>query len=320
MSSNRIEQIDYLKSICIILMVAFHLVYFTTKHPYLHQMVYTFHMPIFLMISGYLTHIDRPLKSSLKKILWLFIPYVIMESGYVIMASILPINEHIDHLTPLVYLNKIFLHPIGPYWYLHTLIICYIVGQIGGLLRKKISLSSYIILLGVVFYGLAQGIHIINFPNTMYFMIGLLISLMGKDFTKLFPATFVAAIPLILLFIPPGLSLPFEILNKSTIRGIMVVYFMISFLLATYKLILKNNKINRFLLKIGRNTLPILLFSPIFTILCKVLVKPLMFEPTGILFMMISVAITISASLAIAWTMDKLHLSRWFSGKNLLCA
>ena len=32
--------------------------------------------------------------------------------------------EHIDNLTITVFLNKLLLHPLGPYWYLHTLVIC----------------------------------------------------------------------------------------------------------------------------------------------------------------------------------------------------
>ena len=56
--------------------------------------------------------------------LWIFIPYAVMESGYTVMASLLPIREHIDQLTIGVLLDHIFLHPMGPYWYLHTLMIC----------------------------------------------------------------------------------------------------------------------------------------------------------------------------------------------------
>ena len=57
-------------------------------------------------------------------LLWILIPYAVMEIGYTVMASLLPIREHIDHLSVGLLLNKIFLHPIGPYWYLHTLILC----------------------------------------------------------------------------------------------------------------------------------------------------------------------------------------------------
>ena len=32
-------------------------------------------------------------------LLWILIPYAVMEIGYTVMASLLPIREHIDHLS-----------------------------------------------------------------------------------------------------------------------------------------------------------------------------------------------------------------------------
>lgn len=52
---QRIPEIDYLKCIFILLMVTFHLIYIGDNYPYAKQIVYTFHMPGFLLISGYLT-------------------------------------------------------------------------------------------------------------------------------------------------------------------------------------------------------------------------------------------------------------------------
>ena len=67
--------------VCILLMVIFHLTYIGDKYPYAKQVVYTFHMPIFLLISGYLTNIGKSIKEFLKKYLWIFIPYAVMETS-----------------------------------------------------------------------------------------------------------------------------------------------------------------------------------------------------------------------------------------------
>ena len=56
---NRVREIDYLKCVFIVLMVVFHLVYVGDKFPYAKQVVYTFHMPAFLLISGYLANMDK---------------------------------------------------------------------------------------------------------------------------------------------------------------------------------------------------------------------------------------------------------------------
>ena len=44
----RIKELDYLKGVMIILVITFHLVYFEHLYPYAKQVVYTFHMPVFL--------------------------------------------------------------------------------------------------------------------------------------------------------------------------------------------------------------------------------------------------------------------------------
>ena len=48
---SRVKEIDYLKCIFITLMIIFHLVYIGDKYPYAKQIVYTFHMSAFLIIS-----------------------------------------------------------------------------------------------------------------------------------------------------------------------------------------------------------------------------------------------------------------------------
>ena len=128
---TRILELDYLKCVFILLMIVFHLVYIGNRYPVAKAFVYTFHMPGFLIISGYLLHVQKPVPQFLRYIQWIFVPYLLMESGYVVMASILPIREHIQQLSFGLFLDKLFLHPLGPYWYLHTLMLCGIVTYVG---------------------------------------------------------------------------------------------------------------------------------------------------------------------------------------------
>ena len=127
-----------MKCVFILLMIAFHLVYIGDTYPYAKHVVYTFHMPGFLVISGYLFNVGKPLRRFLRSILWIFIPYAIMESGYVLAASVLPIREHIDNLTLPLLLSKLFLNPLGPYWYLHTLMVCGLIYYISDRLSHAI--------------------------------------------------------------------------------------------------------------------------------------------------------------------------------------
>ena len=55
--NSRVKELDFLKCIFIILMIIFHLVYIGDSYPYAKQVVYTFHMSAFLVISGYLNNV-----------------------------------------------------------------------------------------------------------------------------------------------------------------------------------------------------------------------------------------------------------------------
>ena len=110
-----ILQLDYLKSIFIILMILFHLVYIGDTYPYLKKVVYTFHMPIFLVLSGYLSRTDKSIKQFIVNFWWLFLPYSIMEFGYVLVASIIPVREQIGDLSIVNIIRTILIEPVGPY-------------------------------------------------------------------------------------------------------------------------------------------------------------------------------------------------------------
>ena len=49
---QRIDELDFLKGVFIILMITFHLVYIGDSYPYAKRVVYTFHMPGFLDYIG----------------------------------------------------------------------------------------------------------------------------------------------------------------------------------------------------------------------------------------------------------------------------
>ena len=103
-------------------------------------------------------------------------------------------------------------------------------------------------------------------------------------------------------------------LDRGTLAGIAITYLVIIISLYAHNYLPKD--IKEYSYFIGRNTLVIFLFSPIFTILCKLFLPFLFFDSTGMLFMVISVIVTINGCIAIAWSMDKLHFSRFFFGQD----
>lgn len=304
--STRIGELDFLKSVMIILMIGFHLVYFSELHPYAKQVVYTFHMPVFLLISGYLMNFNKPTIHFFKTILWLTVPYLVMEIGYILAASILPIREHIDNLTIGVFINKLLINPIGPYWYLQSVILCGTTYYAIFKLSKAKFLTQYI--LTAIFFFSYSRFGLVSLPLSLYFLTGIVIRNSTLSFLDVFRPSFLSIIGLAFLIVNP------ENLHSDAGSGILIVYLSISFFLFIY------SHLKGFWLKImlflGRNTLVLFLFSPIFTIVCKQFIPILSFDPTGLIFLVVSLIVCITGSLAIGWIMDTCRLSAFFVGRE----
>lgn len=309
MMKRYIPQLDYLKSLFILLMILFHLVYISDTYPYLKRVVYTFHVPIFLILSGYLSGTDKSVKQFSVSLWGLFFPYSIMELGYVLAGSFLPVREQMGDLSIANIFRRIFIDPAGPYWYLHTLLLCRIVHYfIGNLFKERVGNLALLILIGLGFWGVSQGLGLMWLPHSMFFLIGVAISLFKLDFLKLFsPSPLSGAVAVILCCYPDnigGFSLP----------GVVIVYSVISLLLWIYPLL--PAAVARFSLFIGRNTLCLLLFSPIFTMASRFYLPYFMFDPTGICFALFTLVFAVAGCLAITWCMDKLNISPWFFGQK----
>ena len=303
----RIKELDYLKGVLILLVISFHLVWFEQLHPFCKQVVYTFHMPGFLLISGYLMNISKPPKNFLRTLLWLAVPYIVMESGYIVMASLLPVFEHVEKLTPAVFFDQLLLHPRNTYWYLHTLIIC---GAIYYLVFRFVQrgLLVKLITAGLVYYILARFFGILSFSSALYFLAGAAIRQSGTEFLSFFRPTWIALIAfavLVFFSVNP---------NQASIYGALIAYSAISSLLYVFYF-LPPSPVN-FISFIGRNSLVLYVFSPIFTILCRKFVPYLQIDHTGLIFLLVSLVFCTAGSLAIAWMMDYTGTSRFFFGRK----
>ncbi len=328
---RRIPELDFLKGVLILLVVSFHLVWFEQLHPEAKQVVYSFHMPGFLFVSGFLMNINKPPRLFLRTLLWLAVPYLAMEGGYVVMAAILPIREHIERLTLSVFLDRLLLHPLGPYWYLHALILC---GAVYYYIYNNVrqGMATRFLLIGIAYFVFAHGFGILSFSSAMYFLAGAVLRQSGTDFVGFFRPSWlsVAAFALIIGFA--------ESPNQASLSGILIAFTAISSLLWVYKapspLPLwgsasveeatamkhspKGGAGRGLLLFLGRNSLPIYIFSPIFTVLCKGFVPFLRFDGTGLLFLLVSLAVCVGGSLLLAWLTDRTGLSRYLFGRRAL--
>ena len=305
-TSSRIDALDFLKCIFVLLMVAFHLAYFADAHPLLKQWVYTFHMPGFLLISGYLMRVDRPLCQFSRTLLWLFVPYLVLESSYIVASAFLPVRDGITQLSLSVFAEKFFLHPLGPYWYLHTLILCGVAYYAVWLFRQRNLLSR---LLWLAFaLGALAALQLVAWDVSLYFFLGVVIRQSQLTFSDVFHPSLWAFVGLAILGFFP------DTFHKGTIGGVFTVYLVIAASLDLLPHL--PTWLRRSTLFLGRNSLALFLFSPIFTMGCKVFIPYLGFDSSRCLFLVISLPLCVIGALVVCRLLDALHLSPFLFGRQ----
>ena len=76
-------------------------------------------------------------------------------------------------------------------------------------------------------------------------------------------------------------------------------------------------RISDYMAYIGRNSLAILLFSPLFTVVTKFYAPFFAFDDSAILWTVFSLSLVVSLCLFCAMLFDRLSLSRIVAGKNI---
>jgi hypothetical protein len=164
------------------------------------------------------------------------------------------------------------------------------------------------ILTGLILYGLTLFITRFYWENVICFLIGVYISKSGRNFLEAIPSSPLAVIPLCILF-----SFR-ENLHTGTFAGIAITILVISFLLFVYHYV--GHGVRRLLHYLGSNSLSILVFSPIFTVITKIAIPYFNFDPTAICFGVLALTFVVVGCLFCAWLSDKLHLSQFLFAKD----
>lgn len=188
----KLKQISFLSFFATVLVVIGHSdITLDYKDLWLYKWVYSFHMPLFFFISGFLFAYTNPeskigggFKISTflyKKVRRLLYPYILFNSVIFILKSLLVDDSVMQH--PVVfsfgsYLDCMFMHPIGFLWFLPALFVIFIIFSIGiKFIYKKWYVPSLIIALFVLNQ---TGMHINFFQISsalnyaVYFGLGIL--------------------------------------------------------------------------------------------------------------------------------------------------
>lgn len=323
---QRNTDIDWIRAILIILMILIHIVSFGNAYPQLKAGILSFMMPTFLIITGYLVNIEKSPKEMGRYLMCLALPYVIMVTGFSVLSYFMPVRDGITELSLSQICEKIFVTSIGPYWFIQTMIICGILyyvsfkGAIWGTLRQgktTMSTTTSLFIFATLLLLLSKTPALSPSAATYYF-IGAVLRQCHIGFDRIFRPSPVALLLWINLL---GLE---EWYDWGTLAIVFSCWCCISSLMWIHSLIkrLQDNvsvrKTEDTLLYMGRNTLPIYLFHPIFTMAAKFYHPLFNWDRNEICFALVTIFIAIAGSIGIAKMMEKTHLAYLFGKGKML--
>lgn len=323
---QRNTDIDWIRAILIILMILIHIVSFGNAYPQLKAGILSFMMPTFLIITGYLVNIEKSPKEMGRYLMCLALPYVIMVTGFSVLSYFMPVRDGITELSLSQICEKIFVTSIGPYWFIQTMIICGILyyvsfkGAIWGTLRQgktTMSTTTSLFIFATLLLLLSKTPALSPSAATYYF-IGAVLRQCHIGFDRIFRPSPVALLLWINLL---GLE---EWYDWGTLAIVFSCWCCISSLMWIHSLIkrLQDNvsvrKTEDTLLYIGRNTLPIYLFHPIFTMAAKFYHPLFSWDRSEIIFALVTIFIAIAGSIGIAKMMEKTRLAYLFGKGKML--
>lgn len=323
---QRNTDIDWIRAILIILMILIHIVSFSNAYPQLKAGILSFMMPTFLIITGYLVNIEKSSKEMGRYLICLALPYVIMVTGFSVLSYFMPVRDGITELSLSQICEKIFVTSIGPYWFIQTMIICGILyyvsfkGAIWGTLRQgktTMSTTTSLFIFATLLLLLSKTPALSPSAATYYF-IGVVLRQCHIGFDRIFRPSPVALLLWINLL---GLE---EWYDWGTLAIVFSCWCCISSLMWIHSLIkrLQDNvsvrKTEDTLLYMGRNTLPIYLFHPIFTMAAKFYHPLFSWDRSEIIFALVTIFIAIAGSIGIAKMMEKTRLAYLFGKGKML--
>lgn len=309
MSNKKITEIDFVRCVLMCIVILVHIVSLGELYPSAKTAAFTFFMPSFLIITGYLVNIDKNLRQFSVYILRIALPYIIMVTAFSLASLVMPVRDGLSELSVSALAERIFVTSIGPYWFLYDMIVCGVAYYaVFSIAPRSLGLASRLSVFACLLYVEAWFIPLLTFGDASLYFIGVALRQMGVGFVRAFRPSFFSLLPFSVLIVQRDLW------NKWLC--LLLPFFAISFLVWCHDVF--PSRIRNLMNYLGHNTLPIYIFHPIFTMLSKFYLPFFAFDSTGILHAMATVFLSFLGSILIAKALDKTGISRIFGTKALI--
>lgn len=304
--------IDFMRAILIALMILIHIVNFGTLYPGVKDCILAFLMPSFLVITGYLVNPDKTAGRFGLYLLRIALPYIIMVTGFMVMSLYLPVRGGIERFDLPTVCRVLFVTSIGPYWFLHAMIVCgtvyYACHRLTG--KTRLDTVSRISILAAALILVAEFTPFLSLRNAAYYFVGIIIKMCFGDFSKVYRSSLLPIAPFALLIARRDLH------DWGTIAMLACVLCFLS--LSAWLEEKTPARLQKALCYIGRNTLPIYVFHPVFTMLAKRALPLFAFDTTGLVHAFVTIVFSIAGSIAIGLFMDRTRLSYAFGKRHIM--
>lgn len=186
MDEGNLKEITVLQSLGILLVVIGHSaptgVVYPDIYSWVHKYIYSFHMPLFMAISGFLFYYHGGIKTSyhrflIKKAKRLLLPYIVLSSIAFIPKVVLskfavrPIDfSLISYIDNLIYPWN---NAIGFFWFLPTLFIIFALNPLFGRLNTRSNLwSSFVVIMTILLhlFNPVLNIKFLNLSGVTYYL------------------------------------------------------------------------------------------------------------------------------------------------------
>lgn len=189
------------------------------------------------------------------------------------------------------------------------MMVCGTLCYVSFLFRRWLSAPACLCVFAALLMLVAQYTPLLTATNAACYFLGFALHTGDLRFERLFRPTLLALVPFALIFCYPD----WRSWGFLAIVSLSVCFF--CFVPAVFRFV--HGKPLRVAGFIGRNTFPVYIFHPIFTMAAKFLLPFFVFEPTGLLHALFTIVMCLAGTLVLAALLDKTHLS-WFFGRRRL--
>lgn len=306
---------DWIKGIAITLMVYGHVTHVGSAsliQTKVVDIIYTFHMPLFLIVSGFFLNMSSNIIEATHKIFRrIFLPYFIFICLYLVgLILIQQAGIHTNNPPPtsaIGFFRTILIHPLGGYWFLHSLIVLQLSILVSRYLVSRCDLEeSSLVFISFCLIALACKTGLLLTQTAVFFMVGITL----RKFMNEFPASVRTGLLLliIIVFVGSGGIFTFSLIQMAWVLSIVL-------LLAGLGAVFINIVFFSGVVWVGRNSLIIMLLHAMFVVISKPLAHYfLVADSSGVMYSITVTLVTVFGSLLAAKIFDKLNWSRVIFG------